>query len=588
MHLDANDWDDQSLVTCLSAPSSLTKSFINFLREMHTKSSSNINPTTLWQEIGKKNHTFKDRSQHDSHELLRYLLDCIKADEMRRHRKAILSALNIESGPNIEHDPETKTLAKSFSSSSNFTLIDSLFSGYLLSSIKCEECESNSMIFEPFFDLSLSICSSSKFNTSKKSEGKKKCPKSNCDTGSSQVSYVNGKSSKRAEKRENRNKRRQSLKASHQPFKEEKVEEEEEEEIKEIEEIKEEENLQKNKLDTLPLNDLPFEYNNFKDKVQVKAQQKKENFDEDKDILNETPSIMLTEDDKSSQFNLETQLDEGFQNISVQTENNFKKNIILDDSIEFDLHEHCLNEGKLETLDFAEECKKIDPEETNTAISLDAFLSTAKVFTCVKPAVTADSLVDPLTQISIKSEPKKETFHTKLDSVNEEDSQSQTNPSSSKISDEHDTHDQSQAYDDNSCLNICDNFYKTSYDISNGDTDLFMENWAPAHDLYKDDEEDELTNNEADNEEELDNDQDLKVNGMAHSSEDESIEPYEKSSNEIKNSIRTSSFVGTEEEVNAKSKWVLSTLSLFRSSDHLPTLYSCLASFTSAELLAGN
>ena len=130
--------------------------------------------------------------------------------------------------------------------------------------------------------------------------------------------------------------------------------------------------------------------------------------------------------------------------------------------------------------------------------------------------------------------------------------------------------------------------YKTSYDISNGDTDLLMENWAPAHDLYKDDEEDELTNNEADNEEELDNDQDLKVNGMAHSSEDESIEPYEKSSNEIKNSIRTSSFVGTEEEVNAKSKWVLSTLSLFRSSDHLPTLFSCLASFTSAELLAGN
>ena len=40
---------------------------------------------------------------------------------------------------------------------SNYTLIDKLFGGQLVSTIVCEQCHNSSQIYEPFLDISLPL-----------------------------------------------------------------------------------------------------------------------------------------------------------------------------------------------------------------------------------------------------------------------------------------------------------------------------------------------------------------------------------------------------------------------------------------------
>lgn len=91
--------------------------------------------------------------------MIRCLLDTIRTNEITRQRKAILEALNLDPKKVklLKEDDEKLAEVKAYSDSSNFTVVDSLFGGYCISSLKCEDCESTSQIFEQFFDLSLPI-----------------------------------------------------------------------------------------------------------------------------------------------------------------------------------------------------------------------------------------------------------------------------------------------------------------------------------------------------------------------------------------------------------------------------------------------
>ncbi|RWS02922.1 hypothetical protein B4U79_06214 [Dinothrombium tinctorium] len=149
---------ENAIEVTLSEPSKITFYLCDFIREMNTNNQcSVITPPNIINATAAKYPQFKGRDQQDSHEFLRCILDAVRTDEIRRQRRAILEGLNIEIKKNHCYDDDTKALVRSFGHASNFTLIDEIFGGFLLCSVKCEECESISQHFEPFFDLSLPV-----------------------------------------------------------------------------------------------------------------------------------------------------------------------------------------------------------------------------------------------------------------------------------------------------------------------------------------------------------------------------------------------------------------------------------------------
>lgn len=169
--------EDSPLETILPSPNEVMIALIVALRSMdNVNQKGPFSPGGLLNEVSRKNSQFRGRQQQDSHELLRTLLDLIKTGESNRQKEAVLRMLEIEDVKNIDDD--TKALIKNYSPACNFTLIDSLFGGYTLSSIRCSECDSISQIMEPFFDLSLPIndnCTNySPWKPATNSTGKKK------------------------------------------------------------------------------------------------------------------------------------------------------------------------------------------------------------------------------------------------------------------------------------------------------------------------------------------------------------------------------------------------------------------------------
>lgn len=102
-----------------------------------------IAPSKLMNCIRQKTGRFQRLVQEDSHELLRSLIDIIRSDEMRRQGAAINSYLGENKTTELKADC--------------FTIIDMIFGGYFLSSVKCQKCKFKSQHLEPFYDLSLAI-----------------------------------------------------------------------------------------------------------------------------------------------------------------------------------------------------------------------------------------------------------------------------------------------------------------------------------------------------------------------------------------------------------------------------------------------
>ncbi|CAL5395020.1 unnamed protein product [Camellia sinensis] len=74
--------------------------------------------------------------QHDSHELLRCLLDGLCAEELNARK-------------------QTTSLENGISSNLGPTFVDGIFGGQLSSTVSCLECGHSSTVFKPFLDLSL-------------------------------------------------------------------------------------------------------------------------------------------------------------------------------------------------------------------------------------------------------------------------------------------------------------------------------------------------------------------------------------------------------------------------------------------------
>ncbi|XP_043449717.1 ubiquitin carboxyl-terminal hydrolase 16 isoform X1 [Prionailurus bengalensis] len=139
----------------LEPPGPLTLAMSQFLNEMQETKKGIVTPKELFSQVCKKAVRFKGYQQQDSQELLRYLLDGMRAEEQQRVSKGILKAF----GNSTEKlDEELKNKVKDYEKKKSIpSFVDRIFGGELTSTIMCDECRTVSLVHESFLDLSLPV-----------------------------------------------------------------------------------------------------------------------------------------------------------------------------------------------------------------------------------------------------------------------------------------------------------------------------------------------------------------------------------------------------------------------------------------------
>ncbi|PKU42053.1 ubiquitin carboxyl-terminal hydrolase 16 isoform x2 [Limosa lapponica baueri] len=122
----------------LDQPGPLTLAMYQFLTEMQETKKGVVTPKELFAQVCKKAIRFKGYQQQDSHELLRYLLDGMRAEEIQQISGGILKALT---DSNKQNEEELKKKIKEYEKKKGMqSFVDRIFGGELTSTIMCEEC----------------------------------------------------------------------------------------------------------------------------------------------------------------------------------------------------------------------------------------------------------------------------------------------------------------------------------------------------------------------------------------------------------------------------------------------------------------
>ncbi|XP_010158954.1 PREDICTED: ubiquitin carboxyl-terminal hydrolase 16 isoform X2 [Eurypyga helias] len=139
----------------LDQPGPLTLAMYQFLTEIQEAKKGVVTPKELFAQVCKKAIRFKGYQQQDSHELLRYLLDGMRAEEIQQISVGILKAV---SDSNKQNEEELKKKIKEYEKKKGIkSFVDRIFGGELTSTIMCEECRTVSLVHESFLDLSLPV-----------------------------------------------------------------------------------------------------------------------------------------------------------------------------------------------------------------------------------------------------------------------------------------------------------------------------------------------------------------------------------------------------------------------------------------------
>ncbi|KAL7030879.1 hypothetical protein ACKWTF_006814 [Chironomus riparius] len=129
--------------------------FCKLITQMWQPGAKSVNPSDLKMALSSKYRMYSGSAQQDSQEFLRYLLDALHGALNKGGQKVSL---------HIEED--MSDLEKSHEMWDWYTkrensIIKDLFVGQLKSSLYCTHCEKTSVMFDPFWDLSVPVPSTS-------------------------------------------------------------------------------------------------------------------------------------------------------------------------------------------------------------------------------------------------------------------------------------------------------------------------------------------------------------------------------------------------------------------------------------------
>ncbi|XP_028274944.1 ubiquitin carboxyl-terminal hydrolase 16 [Parambassis ranga] len=140
----------------LDQPGPLTIAMCQLLNQIQETNKNVVTPRELFTQVCKKAARFKGFQQQDSQELLRYLMDGMRAEELKRVHSGILEVLK-QSKSDTDGE-QLKTQVKAYEKNgvpTNF--VDQVFGGELTSTIMCQQCKMVSVVTEVFLDLSLPV-----------------------------------------------------------------------------------------------------------------------------------------------------------------------------------------------------------------------------------------------------------------------------------------------------------------------------------------------------------------------------------------------------------------------------------------------
>ncbi|XP_019750226.1 ubiquitin carboxyl-terminal hydrolase 16 isoform X2 [Hippocampus comes] len=206
----------EAVVAELDRPGSLTMAMNQLLNEIQESKKGVVTPLELFAQVCKKAARFKGFQQQDSQELLRYLLDGMRAEESKRVSSAITEALK-RSGK-VTDAEELKSVIKEYEKNGlpqNF--VDQVFGGEMTSTIMCQQCKTVSVVTEMFLDLSLPVSDQAyrkktqKRTVRKSSEASEDGPESQGEDVPAGSKYQQKKAKKQAKKQAKHQKRQQKL-----------------------------------------------------------------------------------------------------------------------------------------------------------------------------------------------------------------------------------------------------------------------------------------------------------------------------------------------------------------------------------------
>ncbi|XP_076171814.1 ubiquitin specific protease 16/45 isoform X3 [Ptiloglossa arizonensis] len=117
-------------------------------------------PLELLNSFKKKTMQCMDGGQHDSHELLRHLLELVRNEDLRRYQSIILKEVGLTQKTNPEGvEKNLKSRVKFYGNQASARLLgpELVFRGVLVSTLECLDCHHSSQSTEPFLDLSLPV-----------------------------------------------------------------------------------------------------------------------------------------------------------------------------------------------------------------------------------------------------------------------------------------------------------------------------------------------------------------------------------------------------------------------------------------------
>lgn len=174
----------------LPRPGSLTLAMCQLMNEVQQTQKTVVTPRELFTQVCKKAARFKGFQQQDSQELLRYLLDGMRAEESTRVTAGILEALK-NSGKSL--DAEQKKVAKEYErNGGSRNLVDRVFGGEMRSTVMCKECRTVSLVTEVFLDLSLPVADEAYRKKNQKKAPQQKSSVSEDDGWDSPTPLANG------------------------------------------------------------------------------------------------------------------------------------------------------------------------------------------------------------------------------------------------------------------------------------------------------------------------------------------------------------------------------------------------------------
>ncbi|XP_056612705.1 ubiquitin carboxyl-terminal hydrolase 16 [Triplophysa dalaica] len=173
----------------LERPGSLTLAMCQLLNEIQETKKGTVTPKELFTQVCKKASRFRGFQQQDSQELLRYLLDGMRAEEVKRVNSGILDALK-NSGKHLEAEQTKKVVKEYENKGTPKNFVERVFGGELTSTVMCKECRTVSLVTEMFLDLSLPVADEAYRKKSQKKAVQHRSTVS--EDGDNTTSLVNG------------------------------------------------------------------------------------------------------------------------------------------------------------------------------------------------------------------------------------------------------------------------------------------------------------------------------------------------------------------------------------------------------------